>query len=97
MPVLSKIESGDRCIDVDDLGVGASHLLTDPAVAKHSRIVMLDDRYWELVAERMDAIKADDAERSNVIEAIREAVDSDREPQTMLAEHVGQDWRWRTG
>lgn len=87
VPVLSKIELGDRGIDVDDLAAFAavfvlpvSHLLADPALAADAKVMQLLDRYGELAVERQEAVRSIDAERASIQARLAKVLDVDWRP-----------------
>jgi transcriptional regulator with XRE-family HTH domain len=101
VPVLSKIELGDRDIEVDDLVAFAAvfelpveQLLVDPMVATSELATWLWEAWRRAVSERLAA----DAAVAEAEQALREAaVDDDVAAalEALIASHVPEGSHWR--
>jgi transcriptional regulator with XRE-family HTH domain len=84
VPVLSKIELGDRGIDVDDLAafarvfeVDPASLLDDPAIATCEALSRLWGQYRDAERRRRRAAEEANAELRAIAQRVREVVDAE--------------------
>ena len=103
VPVLSKIELGDRGIDVDDLAAFVRafdtdpvFLLTDPAVVAEARVTGLWQRYREAQIRRSEAVRAaeraGDAELEAIRSQLRDAIEGNASAEAALRSLVSDLW-----
>ena len=105
VPVLSKMELGDRGIDVDDLvalagvfDVPVTVLLADPEVATQERLVLLVDEWLVACNEQTEALKRHAERERAAFRLIRDAISDDSAAkaaiESVLRERMGADTHW---
>ncbi len=95
LKVLSKIENGDRSVDVDDLAAlsialatPTSQLLAPPGVAAQEEVVALLDAWMGLVVERQEAIDMNAKAIAHLEARVRAAVANDEDARAAVEEHL---------